>query len=155
MGRDVIRVEVKGSRELVTRLKALGANVDRLLTEAVEAGAEVIRDEARRRAPGPEIELVMEREGARAEADIGPTREKFYYAFFETGSTPHTIRAKVRKALRFPGAEGEQFARVVEHPGMPARPFLRPAIDERGDDAVKAAGGVLRKGIDEVVGRRG
>jgi hypothetical protein len=46
----------------------------------------------------------------------------------ELGTKPHTIRAK-GKTLAWKGEDGEMvFARSVKHPGIKARPWLRPAL---------------------------
>lgn len=58
----------------------------------------------------------------------------WYAHFVEYGTTPHTIYPKKKKSLRFPGTNGylglEVLTDVVDHPGITARPFLRPAGDK-------------------------
>jgi len=39
--------------------------------------------------------------------------------------------------------------KVVQHPGIGAAPFMRPAFDSRKDAAVARAGEVLKKAIEE------
>ncbi len=54
--------------------------------------------------------------------------------FLEVGTSGHAIVAKRAKVLT---DGGEVFGRKVRHPGTRARPFLRPAVFENGDQIVK------------------
>jgi len=58
-----------------------------------------------------------------------------------TGAKPHSITAKDRKGLSIGGL----FFQSVQHPGMKARPFLRPALDHRAQPAVIAAAEYLKR----------
>ena len=51
-----------------------------------------------------------------------------YSVYVEVGTDPHDIRPKNGKALFWPGAAHP--VAVVHHPGTPAQPFMRPALDE-------------------------
>lgn len=56
------------------------------------------------------------------------------YAFFEhEGTSPHTIRPRSRKVLRFPGRGGVVFTTVVHHPGTTGSKFLAKALPLAGD----------------------
>lgn len=62
-----------------------------------------------------------------------------YAAIHEHGGTtrPHVIRAKAGGYLAFPGRDGNTvFRKSVNHPGskIPARPYLRPSIEERREN---------------------
>ena len=60
----------------------------------------------------------------------------------------HPIGPESGKAIKFAGAEGQEMVRFgVTHPGMAARPFLRPALDGQKGRAVEAVGGELRRRI--------
>ncbi len=50
-----------------------------------------------------------------------------YAIFIEEGTQPHVIYPRFKKALYWPGADHP--VRMVNHPGNPAYPFLRPAAD--------------------------
>ena len=52
-----------------------------------------------------------------------------------TGALPHTISAKGKAALSIGGL----LFQSVHHPGMKAHPFLRPALDSKGQAAVIAS----------------
>ena len=64
--------------------------------------------------------------------------------YHQWGTKPYTIVPKNRKVLRFMTATGPAFARKVNHPGLPARPFIMIQ-----DEDVKAFVGIFR---DYVVG---
>ena len=69
----------------------------------------------------------------------GKLREKLgtnlkYGLGLELGTRPHTIKAK-GKTLAWKGDDGETvFARSVKHPGIKARPWLRPALSRAKAD---------------------
>ncbi len=141
-----VEVDLKGDKELIAALKKTGANVDGILVQAVVAGASVIQGAANAKAPGPHIEInAHPKRRGKIRVDIGPDKDHWYYMFFETGATPHRIGPKNRKMLRFYEGGEPVFAHAVSHPGMPARPYLRPALDEREGDAVDAVGRVIRR----------
>ncbi len=73
---------------------------------------------------------------------VGPRRGGGYKGYvahiLEYGAAPHTIRAKAAGGLlHFAGT----FTQEVQHPGIAAQPFMRPAFDETGGavvDSIKA-----------------
>jgi HK97 gp10 family phage protein len=153
---DTVTYKIEGWEELKAKLERLEAAArGPALEAAARAGAEVIRAEANRRAPGPHVELETTTvTAAEVEVAIGPDRGHWYYQFFELGAGRHTIGPKSKKAIKFPGAEGQEAIRFgVTHPGMTARPFLRPALDGQKGSAVEAVGEELRRRV-EVVGNR-
>jgi len=152
--------KVEGVEDLEQALRDLGVEVQKVLIRAAEAGAEVIRKEAEKRAPGPGVaKKVVKRGKYEAHVDVGPDKEHWYYQFFETGADPHIIPRKKKRAegkrLAFQGRNGLVRPRMVRHPGMKPRPFLRPAIDEARDEAVRKAGRVFRGAILDVVHKHG
>jgi|APHM01.1.fsa_nt_gi phage protein, HK97 gp10 family len=53
----------------------------------------------------------------------------------EFGTDPHDITPDTKEALKFQNSDGEIiFASRVEHPGTPAQPYLRPALQEHESD---------------------
>lgn len=52
-----------------------------------------------------------------------------YALFVEIGTRPHIIRSKGPYPLRN-RQTGQVFGRQVNHPGTPASPYLRPALDD-------------------------
>lgn len=147
MARQVVSTIVIGDEALKRKLKAMGLNVNKVLDAAVEAAAVVIEEAARSDAPGPEIDHERIKAG---EYDVGPTREKWYYRFFETGTVAHKVRPDTARALRFIENGSVVFSAGHDVRGIAARPFMRPAADEHGDDAVDAAGRVFKKAVERV-----
>lgn len=54
----------------------------------------------------------------------------FYAPYVNDGTRPHVIRPKRARALRFVVGGQVVFARVVQHPGTKANPFLTRALRE-------------------------
>lgn len=52
-----------------------------------------------------------------------------YLGYHMSGTGPHEIRPRRRKALRWVDGTGVHFATRVRHPGTPANPFLTDALD--------------------------
>jgi len=141
-------VQVEGLANLLQRLARLGADVQKELEAAASCGAEVIKDRANELAPGPHIDTEVE-ESSRDSVTvaIGPIEEKWHYRFFELGAAAHEVKGG---PLAFEGREGTVVTGRVRHPGMAARPFLRPALDTREDQAIEAVEETLKARIDSL-----
>ena len=132
-----------------------GIAPEKVLAPAALKASEVVVDEAIARGPGPHIVAEINRKGLKKGelmVEIGPDKAHFYYKFFETGVQPFEIdlvagksrrtsgkRRKVRKnakVMKF----GDQFAKRVHRGGMAARPWLRPALESKQDEAREAMG---------------
>lgn len=79
---------------------------------------------------------------------VGPTMP--YSAYVEFGTRPHEIRPKSSDGvLRFKVNGNDVYARVVNHPGTKAQPFVRPAFDawvaRLGPEVAQANVNVFRK----------
>lgn len=146
-----VRATIEGLDELRSKLLARADSVRSVAVRAAQAGGGVIRSAADARAPSPGSvdtrTVVLSREG-QVRVDIGPDKEHWYHMFFETGVAAHEIRPKTARRLRFEVGGTEVFARIVRHPGMPAKPYLRPALDENAGRAVDAVGNVLRGAVE-------
>lgn len=144
---STLDITIDGLDEALSALRRAGVSTRPILRAAAQAGADLIAEAARANAPGPEIESdVVESSATAVTVDVGPTKEKWFYRFFETGAGPHAILGK--SLLVFEGDQGLVRIEAVQHPGQAARPFLRPAFDARGDDAVEAIGDRLRTAIE-------
>ena len=150
-GSSRIKAEMKGLDELRDKLLARAESVRSVAQRAAEAGAGVIQKAADVGAPSPGSvktrTTVLGRRG-QVRVDIGSDKKHWHHMFFELGADPHEITPRVRRTLKFEVGESEIFARAVQHPGMAAKPFLRPAIDERQEQAVAAVGDVLRGAVE-------
>ena len=144
---NAFEVHIDGLDEALAALRRAGVSTRPILRAASEAGAEIIAEAARGLAPGPEIETdVVESKADSITVDVGPTKAKWYYRFFETGAGPHAIKGK--PLLIFEGDLGLVRIEAVQHPGMAAEPFLRPAYDAHGNEAVDEIGDKLRAAIE-------
>lgn len=144
MAIEPIRITLEGGPELVAKLKEMGIRVQDVLEPAVQAGAMLVRDSASGQAPGPHIEMQTTKRTAKmVEVSVGPTKEKWYYRFAETGTSAHGPKKK-----RFMAFDGIFTTHVS---GVPARPFLRPAADSQGDAATDRMGAEWRVAIESVI----
>jgi HK97 gp10 family phage protein len=141
-----VKVTIEGGEELLRKLQKMGVDVREALREAALEGAEAIRGPANQSAPGPHIIAeVVGSDQKGVTVAIGPDEEHWYYRFFESGAQAHEITGT---PLVFQGEEGTVVTGRVGHPGMAARPFLRPAFDRHKDDAEAGVGEKLRKIIE-------
>ena len=151
-------VGIAGAAEMERLLKLLPEKVaERVTKNALRAGARVIRNEAKARsADDPELSGAVvvrsptqrERRKGAALVVVGieqPVSRRAHLREFGTG--PHTIRTK-RKGVLADKETGAVFGTEVQHPGTPAEPFLRPAVDEGGKRAIDAIGKSMARGID-------
>ena len=136
-----LRVEVKNLDEVKRILEQLGERANAALPAAVEEGAKVLAAKIAERAPGPHIAYEMDGSSAL----VGPDKEHFYYAFFETGTSRHLVEPREKQALHW---GGEAFSAGHAVGGVTASPFMRPAVDEGADDVGAAVGRVLVEALD-------
>jgi phage gpG-like protein len=126
------------------------------LLDTVEAGARVIETYAKinvektfsNKSTGGlagSIMVTVKGGGNKAEAEIGPT--KIYGRIQELGGVIKPVTAKM---LHWVEDGQDIFARVVH---IPARPYLRPAVDEHIDDIREAMVNTLMRKIAQAVGR--
>lgn len=142
-------VKIEGGDELLARMRELNVNVGRVLGQALDAAAKPIVELANNRAPARLITTERKRSTrGRVALSVGFPRNKWYWQFWETGAAAHRIRAKRAKALTFDAGGEQLFRRLVSHPGMAARPFLRPAFDEGKGAAIREATRVLRQAVE-------
>jgi HK97 gp10 family phage protein len=150
------RAEIQGDDEFYKKLRMMANQMSLILEEAAQAGADVVKDESNRLAPGPYIETDLAKKTRHfAEMEIGADEDHWYYRFFETGAASHEITPDQKSGLEFPGREGEMIVRIfASHQGMPAAPFLRPAHDGKRKEAEEATGRKFLEVINKHVERR-
>lgn len=119
------RMQVKGLKELKKNLEKVGRNVDDVLDEAIMAGAKVIEQAAKSKAPVKTGRLrrsitveIKDKEDNFITVRVGPGKEGFYGRFVELGTKK-----------------------------MAAKPFLRPAFDENVQEARKEIRRVLKEAV--------
>ena len=141
-------VSVKGLAELQKFLDTLPAKMEQnILRSALRAGANIVRDEARQNAPDKTGILkaglkvsTSSRRGV-VTAKVKATGKHAYIApWIEYGTAAHKITGKKGGLLSFGGI----FAKSVQHPGITAKPFMRPALDSQSQAAVVAVGNHIK-----------
>lgn len=169
---------VKGLKELDAYLSHLPRNLQKGAYRAgLVAAAKPIRDEARMKAARASGQMArsIKTGSARQNQDgtfsirvnlQGP--HAFLGTFIEYGVKPHYIartgkgqgRVAVRKAVEGTGAVesgvmkiGSDFVSgIISHPGHVAHPFMRPALDLKADDAIKAFADRIRAYLEQKTG---
>lgn len=169
---------VKGLKELDAYLKALHMNMQKAAyRQALTAAAKPIRDEARLRAPkrtGAMAKSIKtgsprQNQDGTFSVSIRPSgRHDFLALFHEYGVAPHLIastgkgegRVALKKAAEGTGTVtagvmkiGDDFVSgIISHPGHRAQPFMRPALDAKANEAVKAFADKIRAYIEGKTG---
>jgi HK97 gp10 family phage protein len=130
-----------------------------MLRGAMRAGAQVIQEEVKARVPqdtGALKESIRIRSGNKdgkvySYVQVGRSKKKddpWYAHLVEYGVKPHVIIAgggtKKGKAL---AAGARILGEKVDHPGAPAKPFMRPALDSKAATALDTIAEYLRKRI--------
>lgn len=158
-----IDFELTGAAEFDAMLKELGPRVARsVASKALRRAANVIRDEARTRAPVKTGELkrsikVKSRKARKTNertVSVGVAGKEGPLAHIvEFGAAAHPIQARPGKVLANPETR-EVFGVRVSHPGSPPQPFLRPAADTKAAEALDVMGRALGEGIEREAAKR-
>lgn len=156
---DFIYAGLEGSQELLQAMELLCGESEKVLEEALQEGAEVIRRAAASNEPGADIQTDFIDEhlkgvitpGNRKTIAIGPSKKKWAYTYIETGVQPHEVNAKDTEALLMYQAQGQPYAKSMQHPGIVARPFLRPAFDANTGAAIRKFEEVVWKAFNRIL----
>lgn len=151
---------IKGGRELQEYLNTLPAKIEKnLMKAALRQGANVILEAARQNAPSEtgalrrsikvstggrsgEAKAIIRAGGKTSMGKNKGSRDVWYALLVEYGTAPHSITVgQDSKALGVPNKP----VHTVSHPGAAPRPYMRPAIDEKADAAVRKVGEILRQ----------
>lgn len=142
----MIEVRVTGLADLQKLLDTLPAKLERnILRGALRAGMRPIMQDAKANAPAKTGELrkglkiSARAKGGKVTSSLKATGKHGYIAYWleYTGASAHRISG--------PLAFGGRVFAGVDHPGFKARPFMRPALDNRAQDALIAAGEYIKK----------
>ena len=142
-------IRVKGLADLNKFLQQLPAKVEQsVLRGALRAGANVVMAEAKANVPVDSgqlrdgVKVSTNSRRGRVTAKVKATGKHAHIApWLEYGTAAHKITAKKGKGLFFGGL----FVKGVQHPGARPKPFLRPALDGRAQDAVVAAAQYMKR----------
>lgn len=154
-------IEIKGLSELQALLDEMPAKLEqRVIAGALARAAKVICDEAKRLCPVASGHLPAHRTSGglrdsihvsrstkkgRVRASI-KTRSALAH-MVEYGTARHLIKPKNRKSLFVAGL----FREVVAHPGAVRRPFMRPAFDNKKDEAMSVMAEYMRTRIEKLM----
>lgn len=142
-------MQVRGLKELEAQLRDFPPKLQkRALDSALRASGKVLVDDIQRRVADDPIiagalRIRQQRKHRRttgAHLVIGFLRRTgagARAAWREFGVSPHTVKARRAKALVNPKT-GAFFGTEISHPGLPARPFIRPALVAAGPRAIEA-----------------
>ncbi len=162
-------VHIKGLDELKKKLAELPLKIEQnIVRGALRAGAKVIAEEAKRLCPvGTEdggalrdsirvsaqrtekgkVKVAVKAGGGKG-AGKGKAKDQVYYAHMvEFGTAAHFIKPKTSKSLFLAGL----FKEGVNHPGAKAKPFMRPAMDGRAQDALQAVANYIAQRLPKEI----
>jgi HK97 gp10 family phage protein len=147
-------VNITGGKQLAEFLQTLPLKLERnIMRAALRAGARVIANEAKLNVPVQDGDLKRSiRTGSNAKkgrveayAKAGD-KKAWYYRFVEFGTAAHIIKGKNGNMLKFTSRDGKSIAvPQVSHTGAIAKPYMRPALDTKGDEAVVAVTNKIRE----------
>lgn len=158
-GSDLFKME--GFGELEKALSALPERVERnVLRKALRAGGRKIIKRARQNIKDKTgtlskslgIKVKRTRKGSMVGIEVGARSGKkqkydgFYAHMVEFGTRPHAIGRGDNVESGGKLTRGKQKGR--QHPGMKARPFLRPAVDSTQSDVLNTIKEKMKDGID-------
>lgn len=152
-------INISGGRQLAQFLQTLPLKIERnIMRAALRSGARVIANEAKQQVPVQLGDLKKSirtgsnrtKGGVTAYARAG-NKKAYYYRFVEFGTAAHIIKAgKNKQKLVFTAKDGKKVeATQVNHPGAVAKPYMRPALDAKANDAVAAVAKKIRERLTE------
>ncbi len=151
-------IEIKGLSELQALLDELPTTMEvKVVRGGLRAAAKVIEAEAKRLCPmgrtgllRSSIHTTMRSKRGHITATVKAGGKEAWYAHFvEYGTSRHFIKPKNRKSLFLAGLE----RKVADHPGAQRKPFMRPAIDAKREEATVAMAEYIRNRIDKLMNR--
>lgn len=136
----------KGGKELQDALNQLPAKIERnVMRSALRQGANVIRNQARQNVPVEDgdlkksIKVSTRARGGKTTATLRAGDKRAFYAhMIEFGVAPHGVKKGAKR-------KSGKYQDGKKHPGFSAKPFMRPAVDDKADEAVQAVANQVRK----------
>lgn len=140
---------VKGLAELQAFLDQLPAKMEaNIMRAALREGAKVVQAEVKASAPvrtgllKAGIKIGTNSRRGRVTAKIKVSGKHAFVAnWVEYGTAAHFIKPKRAKSLFFAGLMRDG----VDHPGARPKPFMRPALDTKAQEALLAVGEAIKK----------
>lgn len=164
-------VKVEGLADLQKMLDELPAKIEaNVVRGGLRAGAKVVMEEAQRLCPvaTPNMENIRLYGGhagaLRNSIRISGKRVKgkvifrvvagnataYYARMVEFGTARHWIKPANRKSLFLAGL----FKEAIDHPGAQKKPFMRPAIDNKANEAIDAMADYIRERIPKELSKQ-
>lgn len=145
-------IKIHGLDEIERRLQKLPEKLRRKsLKEVLQKGLDLVADEARIRAPRRGInkgwEAFIDRGTRLADAIVTKVSVTAKAAAGKVGID--TKKARHGHLLEF-GTKPHKIGKR-QHPGSKPRPFMRPAIDSKGDDSLNTMASKLVKAVEKEI----
>jgi len=164
-----VTLKIHGFKELQSKINKLPGRVQKnVLRASLRAGGRETVKAARAKLPpnyvilrkSLTVKILCVVNPREMRALIGPTVGKsarydgWYAHIVERGAAPHDIGLKTKKAFQLSGdlkvvAGGAGTPGVIRHPGVPAHPFLGPALRNNQQQILKAMAERMRAGIEK------
>lgn len=152
-------IKITGGRELALALKQLPKQLEQnVMRQALRAGAKVIQDKAKELVPVHTGDLkkslklsTRSRKGIVTVSVATRGKGAYIARFIEFGTAPHLIKGRNGGMLKFVARDGNTVETAsVNHPGIKAKPFLRPSLDAKAKEAIIAVGEKIRSRLSNL-----
>ena len=155
----MITHQLRGDRELITFVDGIPGNLRPETVRRTEKLTIILQSYVKqnklsgqvlKRQTGTLSRSIARRveEGPGGVTGVVGTNITYGVGFETTGMQPHVIEARNKKALAFKIGGKQIFAKRVNHPGSPARPFLAPSLRENDarivEEYAEGLGGATR-----------
>lgn len=142
-------IKIEGLAELKKMLDLIPVKLEaKVMRNALAAGGRVFAREAKQNVPvksgalKESIRVNSRVKNGKATATVKAGNKQVPYAnIVEHGAVAHLIKGPV--------VLNGQVRENIEHPGFTAKPFMRPAFDNKATDAAEAVGKHIKKQIDD------
>ena len=156
---DELKVEIQGLDEVVDALRQIGVDAVAAVELIALAAAEPVAQAVAAKAPGRIGEdIVTEtttKSKKRVTVSIGPSRAAWYARFVEYGTASGGEKILTRKKkkggggkpFRLYGISSNMLRASINHQGIAAQPFMRPAFDTTQQAAQQRAAAAAKKAV--------
>jgi len=153
------RIHIEGAEAIAMMLKELPIKLQKnVMRTALNAGSAVYKRDMQLNVPVDDGDLKgtirvssrINKDTVESYAKVGGKGTKAFYAHMvEYGTNAHVINAKTPKGLKFKYNGMWVNTMQVLHTGAIAKPFVRPAFDNKSDEATQAVAGKIRERLSE------
>lgn len=135
-------MKLEGMNELMAQVQRLGLSINAgLKDEALRAGAEYLRDEIQHHPNMPRSNAhkehaqdhIIVKKVDDDNYDVGAEDRFFYLLFHEMGTQGGTYKSSTGKSYTLPGID--------------AKPFMRPSLENNINEIQKKMGKVIKRGL--------